>query len=52
MNVNTDTFMVGGIEGMWYKSLPGVLDEVVVFKDILTPTDLANIRAGTYGKSK
>jgi hypothetical protein len=52
MNVNADTFMVGGVEGMWYKSLPGSLDEVVVFKDILTATDLANIRAGTYGKTK
>ncbi len=52
LNVNTDTFMIGGFEGMWYKSLPGLLDEVVVFKDILTATDLANIRAGTYGKSK
>jgi hypothetical protein len=52
MDVNADAFMIGGIEGMWYKSLPGLLDEVVVFKDILTTTDLANIRAGTYGKTK
>jgi hypothetical protein len=52
MEVNADAFLIGGLEGMWYKSLPGVLDEVVVFKDILTATDLANIRAGMYGKSK
>ncbi len=52
MNVNADAFMIGGLEGMWYKTLPGLMDEVVVFKDILTADNLANIRAGTYGKSK
>jgi hypothetical protein len=52
MAVNTDAFVIGGVDNMWYKCLPGLLDEVAVFKDILTATDLANIRAGTYGKTK
>ncbi len=30
----------------------GLLDEMVVFNDVLTPDEIGKIRAGTYGKSK
>jgi hypothetical protein len=30
--------------------LDGLLDEMVVFNDALTPDNIAKIRAGTYGK--
>jgi len=30
----------------------GLLDEMVIFKDVLTPDEMAQIRTGTYGKSK
>jgi hypothetical protein len=31
--------------------LDGLLDEMVVFNDVLTPDDIAKIRAETYGKT-
>jgi hypothetical protein len=33
-----------------HRFFDGLLDEMVVFNDVLTPTDIAKIRAGTYGK--
>jgi uncharacterized membrane protein len=51
--VNTaDAFVIGSVDQVWYASMDGLMDEVVVFNDILAPSDIAKIRAGTYTKSK
>jgi hypothetical protein len=52
MGNSNDAFMLGSADGRWYANLPGLLDEVVVFNDVLTADDIAKIHAGTYGKSK
>lgn len=50
MVVNKTPLMIGGWEGSWWGSLPGLMDEVVVFNDVLTTQEMAKVRAGTYGK--
>jgi hypothetical protein len=50
MNSSVDAFLIGGVDGTWYKSMDGLMDEVVVLRDVLTSQEIAKIRAGTYGK--
>jgi hypothetical protein len=50
MNVDSAAFVIGGVDGLWYMSTAGLMDEVVVFNDVLTPQEIAKVRAGTYGK--
>jgi hypothetical protein len=52
MSVSPAAFVIGGVDNVWYMNLDGLMDEVVVFKDILTPSEIAQIRAGTYGNLK
>jgi hypothetical protein len=50
MGNTSDAFMIGSADGRWYANLPGRLDEIVMFNDVLTAAEIAKIRAGTYGK--
>ncbi len=50
MNVDDAMFVIGGVDGLWYQTTNGLMDEVVIFNDVLTTTEIAKIRAGTYGK--
>jgi len=52
MTVYNAAFYIGGLDGRGYETTNGLMDEVVVFNDVLTPDDITKIRAGTYGKSK
>ncbi|MGE5295495.1 MAG: pre-peptidase C-terminal domain-containing protein, partial [Solirubrobacterales bacterium] len=50
MNVDAATFVIGGVDNPWYETTNGLMDEVAIFNDVLTTTEIAKIRAGTYGK--
>jgi hypothetical protein len=52
MGLSTDALVIGSIDKTWYASLDGLMDEVVVFNDLLTAEEIAKIRTGTYGQSK
>jgi hypothetical protein len=52
MGVTADAFVIGSVDQRWYASMDGLMDELAVFNDVLTPDEIAKIRAGTYGKSK
>jgi len=48
MNNNVDPFLIGGVDGMWYKYMDGLMDEVAVLNDLLTSAEIAEIRAGIH----
>jgi len=50
MVINNASLLIGGWQNSWWSTLPGLLDEVVVFNDVLTTQEMDKVRAGTYGK--
>jgi hypothetical protein len=44
-----DAVVIGSVDQVWFQSLDGLMDEVVVFNDILTSAEVAKVRAQTYG---
>jgi hypothetical protein len=50
MVINNASLLIGGWQNSWWSALPGLLDEVVVFNDVLTSQEMNKVRAGTYGK--
>jgi len=50
MVINNASLLIGGWQNSWWSTLPGSLDEVVVFNDVLTSQEMNKVRAGTYGK--
>ncbi len=50
MSISSSAFVLGGVEPLdTGYSLNGLLDEAVVFNDLLTITQIDKIRQGTYG---
>jgi hypothetical protein len=48
INVENSPFLIGALE-VGYYCYDGLMDEFVIFKDILTEAEMALILAGTYG---
>lgn len=51
MPLTRDAVVLGSVDQVWYQCLAGLLDEVVVFNDVLSTQDIAKIRAGNYGRT-
>ena len=50
LSVTSAAFVLGGTESASTEySLNGLMDEAVIFKDVLTPTEIDKIRQNTYG---
>jgi hypothetical protein len=52
MAVTDAAFGIGGMDNNWWAIMNGLMDEVVVFNDVLTPQEITQIRQGTYNKLK
>ena len=51
IHIDNLAFVIGGIDDLSLnRGTNGLMDEFVVFNDVLTPLEIAKIRAGTYGR--